>query len=166
MARKVEVADMMACREKRAAMQWDMIRRLGCPVLSFCMNIPGPVKTDPEILAAFREGRSAVCDMLERNSIKILETHEIHEATGDELMLALGSEAGRIKTLMCEIEETNPLGRLFDLDVIGTDGMKLSRGTARTCLICGKPAQECGRARTHTADELFAAVKKLIDAVI
>jgi holo-ACP synthase len=48
------------------------------------------------------------------------------------------------------------------MDVINTDGTKLSRPVYRKCLICGKQAQECARSRTHTVKELQDAVDDLL----
>jgi len=111
-----------------------------------------------------RQGSDAVLLKLEGNHINILETDEVHEKTGDELMLAVDCEAEELKSLMVEIENSHQLGRLFDLDVINTDGSKLSRSSYRTCLICGRQAQDCARSRRHTVDELFAKVKEIIAA--
>ena len=81
----------------------------------------------------------------------------------DELIMALDAPAEDIKTLATEIEESHPLGRLFDMDVIGTDGMKLSRGTYRKCIICGCQAQECARSRKHSVEELQAKIEELLN---
>ena len=72
--------------------------------------------------------------------------------------MALDAPAEDIKTLATEIEESHPLGRLFDMDVIAVDGRKADRSELglgpRPCLICGGPARECARSRTHTVAEL------------
>jgi hypothetical protein len=59
-------------------------------------------------------------------------------------------------------EEADDLGRLFDIDVINTDGSKLSRNTARRCLICDSTVQLCARNRTHTAKELYHRAIQII----
>ena len=50
------------------------------------------------------------------------------------------------------------------MDVIGTDGEKLSRGVYRKCLICGCQAQECARSRKHSVEELQDKIMKMIEA--
>ena len=42
---QVVLTDMLQCRERRAQIQDTFIEQYHCPVISFCMNIPGPVKT-------------------------------------------------------------------------------------------------------------------------
>lgn len=81
----------------------------------------------------------------------------------NELIMALDAPAEDIKTLATEIEESHPLGRLFDMDVIGTDSMKLSRGTYRKCIICGCQAQECARSRKHSVEELQEKIEELLN---
>lgn len=46
----VTIRDMMECREVRAFLQKQYIDEYAAPVISFCMNIPGPVKTNDNIL--------------------------------------------------------------------------------------------------------------------
>ena len=57
-------------------------------------------------------------------------------------MLAVDAAAESLKKQAESIEKEFPEGRLFDIDVIGTDGLKLSRNVPRKCLICGQPAQQ------------------------
>lgn len=40
----VTITDMMNCRDRRVSIQNELISKYDKPVLSFCMNIPGPVK--------------------------------------------------------------------------------------------------------------------------
>ena len=61
------------------------------------------------------------------------------------------------------MKESHPLGRLFDMDVLGPDGRKLSRMRYRKCLICGRQAQECSRSRTHTVREMQDAVDLMLN---
>ena len=72
-------------------------------------------------------------------------------------------ETDTSEDIATEIEESHPRGRLFDMDVIGTDGMKLSRGTYRKCIICGCQAQECARSRKHSVEELQAKIEELLN---
>ena len=162
----VTITDMMNCRDRRVSIQNELIGKYNQPVLSFCMNIPGPVKTNEQIRKAIDEEIEAEYNILKAlsdHNITILHTEEFHEPSGDELIMTLNAPAEDIKTLATEIEESHPLGRLFDMDVIGTDGMKLSRGTYRKCIICGCQAQECARSRKHSVEELQAKIEELLN---
>jgi holo-ACP synthase/triphosphoribosyl-dephospho-CoA synthase len=71
-----------------------------------------------------------------------------------------------LKTLALHIEETHPLGRLFDLDVLDGEG-KITRTALgageRKCLVCGGGAFACGRSRAHRVEELAAAVIHIME---
>jgi holo-ACP synthase/triphosphoribosyl-dephospho-CoA synthase len=66
--------------------------------------------------------------------------------------------AQELKQLAMDLEDTDPIGRLFDMDVLDTDGKKLSReelGKARRkCLLCDRDAAICARSRAHGLDAL------------
>ena len=159
---QVILTDMLQCRERRAQIQDTFIEQYHCPVISFCMNIPGPVKTNEQIRAAFESGKTALLTRLEQSSAEIKNFLEIHEKTGDELFLSIDCPAEKIKDITTEIEETHPIGRLFDMDVIDTDGQKLSRPSYRKCIICGCQAQECARTRKHTVEEMQAEIEEML----
>lgn len=160
----VTINDMLECRERRVRIQESLINTYHQPVLSFCMNIPGPIKTNTQIKAAFLAGKEALLKALSEHRITILDSTVFQDATGDEWIMALNAPAADIKAITTKIEESHPLGRLFDMDVIGLDGMKLSRGTYRKCILCGCQAQECARSRKHSVEELQDKIMKMIDA--
>ena len=60
------------------------------------------------------------------------------------------------------IEESSQLGRLFDIDIIDINFEKLSRKSFRKCLICEEQAQECGRSRKHSVEELQNKVEEIL----
>ncbi len=159
---QVQIMDMADRREARVHEQQYLIDTYHKPVISFCMNIPGPVKTAPEITEVFADGVDEIHKTLAAHSFAVLEEHSIDEITGNEQILCVDADAETIKDLMCKIEEIHPLGRLFDIDVIGVDGMKLSRASYRKCLLCDKQAQDCARARTHTIKEMQDKIEELI----
>ncbi|MDU6345674.1 MAG: citrate lyase holo-[acyl-carrier protein] synthase [Clostridium sp.] len=159
---EVSLEKMLACRERRAAIQARYRSKHLLPVLSFCLNIPGPIKTSPEIQRLFFDGKKEIAAVLQSTDSVILEETEIHEPTGDEWILCVRQDAELLKQRTALIEERHPLGRLFDIDIIGTDGQKLSRGTARKCLICGADVWECARARKHTVEEMQQKIEEML----
>ena len=151
----VVLTDMLDCRERRSCKQEEYRNKYHTTVISFCMNIPGPVKTNPDISKVFQSGVQDILSFLQSSDIKILESPEYNEKTGNELLLAIDStDSKHIKNAMTHIEETHPLGRLFDIDVINPDGIKMSRNTFRKCFICNCQAQECASARKHSVPEM------------
>ena len=115
---EVGIDEILDCREKRVAIQNEMIKKYNKPVISFTMNIPGPIKTNNEIKKAFDIGKKLILEKLKENNIEILEKKELNVNTGNELFISVNSSAEKIKNITVAIEESCELGRLFDIDVI------------------------------------------------
>ncbi len=163
---RVELKDMLAARERRALTQKELLGRYHLPLISFTMNIAGPVKNSGLIRRGFAHGHQLIHEQLMRIKKGVVAEFLFDAPTGSEGYYVLDMDPLFIKRMTCELEDTDSIGRLFDMDVIGTDGMKLDRGligqSGRQCLICGKPAAECARNRTHTVEEL----KERTDAML
>ena len=123
---EVGIDEILNCREKRVVIQNDMIKKYNKPVISFTMNIPGPIKTNNEIKKAFNIGKNLILEKLKENNITILEIQELNENTGNELFISVDSQAEKIKNITVAIEESSELGRLFDIDVIDINFKKIS----------------------------------------
>ena len=159
---EVGINEILDCREKRVAIQNEMIKKYKQPIISFTMNIPGPIKTNNEIKKAFDIGKNLILENLKKNNIEILEKKELNENTGNELFISVNSLAEKIKNITVIIEESCELGRLFDIDVIDINFEKLSRKSFRKCLICEEQAQECGRSRKHSVEELQNKIEEIL----
>ena len=159
---EVGIEEILDCREKRVAIQNKMIKKYNKPVISFTMNIPGPIKVNNKIKKAFDIGKNLILENLKENNIKVLEIQELNENTGNELFISINSLAEKIKNITVAIEESCELGRLFDIDVIDINFEKLSRKSFRKCLICEEQAQECGRSRKHSVKELQDKVEEIL----
>ncbi len=160
----VELPAMLAARENRAQRQAQLRDKFHAPLLSFCLNIPGPVKTTPELRQLFTAAVSEIKKILTGIGVEVLAADEQHADTGDELLLAVDGDAAEMKRRMTDLEETHPLGRLFDIDIIDADGQKLSRPVPRRCLLCQEQAQACASTRRHSVAELTAKIESMLDA--
>lgn len=156
--REVSLTDMLDARETRAARQRELLEEFQSTLVSFTMNIPGPVKNSELILKGYLEGMKLLRMQLEYADIPVLHFEERREFTGNEAFFVVDAPAPTVKRLTCEIEEADSLGRLFDLDVLGPDEAKLDRKDVglgpRTCLVCGGVAAVCASRRAHTVEEL------------
>ncbi len=160
---EISLEQMLARRESRVHEQELLRAKYSGTLISFTMNIPGPVKTNELIRKAFDDGKTLLLGRLEDINAEINHSSEVHEDTGDELLLSVKNiPPETLKDLAVNIETSSPVGRLYDIDVIDTDGKKLSRKDFRKCLICGRQAQECARSRTHTVKEMQEAVMNLL----
>ena len=57
MEREVSLMEVLQAREARVGQQDTLRNKYGVPVISFTMNIAGPVKDSPLIRRAFRAGQ-------------------------------------------------------------------------------------------------------------
>ena len=155
--REVTLTEILDAREMRAFMQKELIEAYKLPLVCFTMNIAGPVKVTPLIERAFNEGVSLLKQV---KNIVFEKTEILH--TGCTYMMVSKTSAEDLKSICTEIEETHPLGRLFDMDVLNTDGLKLERQNQRGCLICQKSGRECSAGRVHSAEELFKKTNEIL----
>lgn len=152
---------MLLARDRRASRQAALLSRYGRPVISFTMNIAGPVKDSPLIRYAFRSGLRK----LEALPCAQLCREVIFEPTGPEALLVYETQDAQLLKAFCiRLESEGEAGRLFDLDVLDANGEKLSRETGRTCLVCGGPVSVCSRSRAHGLEAITARTRTILEA--
>ena len=154
---EITLSEILTAREERVAIQNALLSEYKTPVISFTMNIAGPVKVTALSHRAFLWGMDQLRLGFLQNKMQVKKEFSRNLPTGDEGYFAIDAPAERVKALCVEIEEANSMGRmgrLFDMDVIGLDGKKLERGTERPCIVCGKPGRDCASRRLHSVAEL------------
>ncbi len=166
--------DMLDARERRAARQRALLAGTAsgtdaadASLLSITLSIPGPHKTSEALMRVFSVLRDAAMDAL--GATPVLAREELGGVSGPELLAVVGLPARELKRRMVQIEETHPLGRLADLDVLERTGDTLrsvSRTelglTPRRCLICDGEAKACARSRAHTVREMQERIAEII----
>ena len=154
----VTLEDVLRAHDTRADAQRRLLRTYRLPLVSFTMNIAGPVKSSPLIALAFDTGLEALYDALGQP----MAAEIIRPATGCEALLVYDRPAAELKAACLALETATPVGRLYDLDVLDTDGDKLSRLVQRTCLICGGPVTVCSRSRAHGLDAIVNRTREIL----
>lgn len=166
MDREVTLMEMLETREVRAGRQRELLERYARPVVSFTLNIAGPVKNGPVIRRAFREGLLRLEDALAARGLRPLHQEEVDRPTGCEALWAVDGPARTVKELCAGIEDRDPLGRLFDLDVLDPEGGKWDREALgfppRPCLVCGKAGKGCASRRLHSVEELQEKTREIL----
>lgn len=167
MEREVTLTEMLEAREARVQAQEGLRERYGAPVISFTLNIAGPVKDSPLIRRAFRWGQEQLRAGLRAGRLEALWQGENLAPTGCEGLYAVNGTAREVKALCVSIEDGSPLGRLFDMDVLDIDGRKLDReevgGGPRNCIVCGAPGRGCASRRVHSVEELQTATRRILE---
>ena len=167
MEREVALMEVLEAREARVRQQNIFLEQHGAPVVSFTLNIAGPVKDSPLIRRAFYWGQDQLEAGLRASSLPVLSRNLMLLPTGCTALYAVGGTATEIKTLCTSIEDSSPLGRLFDMDVLDAGGRKLDRaevsGGPRNCIVCGAPGKGCSSRRVHTVEELQGATRRIME---
>lgn len=169
----VSVEDMMLARDERVSVQENFLTRAtacSSPVslLSFSMNIPGEVKQSPLVRQGFLRGKELILHALADRQLPVLDSLELRRKSGDSFLFLVEALPETVKRLTVQLEDSETLARLFDIDVLAADGHKLSREDfdfpPRQCLLCGETAVLCARSRRHSAAELRARCDTLLSA--
>lgn len=159
----ITLQELLDSRDRRAARQGELLSQFpGRVLLCLTVQLPGPEKRNALSLCVARAGVEAV-EMLFNPVFK--ETNDLE--TGFEGFYIVDGQPLEVKKAAVELEDTHPLGRLMDLDVIGPKG-PVGRADIglpeRRCLLCDKPARYCIRAGSHTHQELMAKIKQLVSS--
>ena len=157
---EASLQDILAAREARVRRQEALLQERGGVLLCLTMNIAGPVKNSPLIRAGFHMGHALL-----QGAFSPRYSMSQEEATGCEGYYVLQGNPMEIKRQAVLLEDSTPAGRLFDMDVLTTDG-KIGREQVglppRKCLLCDGDARICGRSRAHSVQALQAETTRLL----
>lgn len=162
----VTLQQVLAARDRRAQLQQQLLAHWQRPLISFTMNIAGPVKHTPLIEEGFRLGLRRLEQQLLRLRFPVLQREVFCKTTGCEAIYAVDAPAEALKSMAMDLEEADALGRLLDLDVLDPQGVTLDRPAERGCLICGAPGRGCARSRTHSVEALQAKTRETLETAL
>lgn len=159
---------LLASRDARHALQLELLQaNRTLTLLCLTVVMPGKIKRNSQSMIVADAALAALKEHF-GGSISHLEVRDLN--TGYEAYLLTPLNLLDAKRIACMIEETHPLGRLFDIDVINHDGVPVSRSAigmpARKCMICGKDARFCMRNHSHTQEELHQHINEMIDKYV
>jgi holo-ACP synthase len=162
----VSLPEILHSRDERAALQRTLISRFQVPLLCLLVNMPGPVKQGETSRLIHGAGCQAILAMLMQNGLPCIYQETRDLKTGPEGYFLIDSDLAQLKALACQLEDSHPWGRLFDLDAIGLDFRPLSREALglerRRCLICGQDGAVCSRSQQHSQAELLQKIEQIV----
>ena len=157
--------DILTTREERVQYQQYLLKKYGKTIVSYKLNIPGPIKYNSLIKEIFDEGLLSFKSKLNDASIGIVDEHIVYKNSGPEYFAVIDIPSLIIKELTAKIEETHALGRIYDFDVLNSKGEHIERQEVgievRKCLLCDRNAIECGRSRNHEVSELIDKIESI-----
>lgn len=157
--------NILIARDRRVEYQAYLLEKFKNTVISYKLNIPGPIKYNSLTRDIFDEGLRNLGEKIKASFIEVIHEKVTYEDTGAEYFGCFNEEADIMKEIAVSIEEEHPLGRLFDFDVLNEYGIQISRQDmgieARKCLLCEKNAFECGRSRKHEIKDLIRKIESM-----
>lgn len=163
----VTLEEMLLARDKRAARQRQALDCYRLPLISLSLVAPGAVKNSPVWQRVAHYAQREIAVLCQQQEWVSVWEHCVDERSGPEWMAAICAPAKVLKRELVALEMRHPLGRLWDIDVIDSDGTPLSRRSlgfpARGCLICPEEAHVCARSRQHTLDLLLDEIAQRVE---
>lgn len=164
----VSLSQVLDARETRAARQRGLLEKYARPIISLTLVIPGEIKDSPGARFLLDTALDTVIQHCHDAKWSVLSCEVIQSASGAEALLVVDASASALKQMMLEQEETHPLGRLWDGDVICPQSGAISRRmlniAPRRCLLCDEAAHACARSRRHALSALIAVMEEKIHA--
>ncbi|MEH6533130.1 MAG: citrate lyase holo-[acyl-carrier protein] synthase [Photobacterium frigidiphilum] len=162
----VNLLDILTNKEARVSRQQEWLKSHSLPLISFSINMPGPVKMNEASKTSFNQGVDAIGEACRENGWSIITRQILQQKTGPEAIFVVDvPSALDLKRSMIRIEHNHPLGRLMDLDVISKDGKTISRKgqmlDSRKCLLCEENAMVCSRSRRHSLPSLLNKIYEM-----
>ena len=171
----VTLNELLASRDSRHAMQQKLLaEHSGKTLVCLTVVMPGSVKRNHQSLVVAH----AAVEQLIRSYELGVRNDELG-VRNDECLIERDLETGyeaylitplpllEAKRIAVQIEDTHPLGRLFDIDIIDKDGVPVSRDRVgsrpRRCLVCDREARYCMRMRWHTQEEIWERINAMVD---
>ena len=156
----INLQQLLESRDRRAAHQKELLEAFpACSLICFTVQLHGSEKRNRNSLIIGAAGLDA---LLNRFGSVLRHAQVKDRETGYEAYLAVNLPPRLVKTLCCEIEDTHPLGRLMDIDVMGVDRAAVGL-SPRRCLLCGNEVRYCMRAKNHTTEELLAKIDEMVN---
>lgn len=128
-AREVTPKELSQAREKREWEQGRMIRKYGCPLVFFTLDVAGTVKTSPQLEQLYRRGIGRIRASLADRGVEPVKDHEFCRSTGYEYYAAVKLDCRALKRMMAEIEDSGEQG-LYRIEVLSADRRRISRAEA------------------------------------
>ncbi|EII7450613.1 citrate lyase holo-[acyl-carrier protein] synthase [Salmonella enterica subsp. enterica serovar Newport] len=163
----VSLEALLRAKDHRAARQADWLTQYHNTVISLTLVTPGEVKDSIRYRNCMGVALQACDQLFWQQGWNVLDRQVQWLSTGSEALWCVDHAASDVKALCMQLEQTHPLGRLWDIDVFcpqqGLIGRKALGGEMRRCLLCDEPAHACARSRRHSPAQVIARVEAVID---
>jgi len=156
----------LAARESRWKRRLSLAENYRKTIVTLTMNIPGSDKTRDIYVSAHERLMESFIEFIREKQIILLHLESRVAADGPECIMVVDLPALEMKELCISFEDSHPLGRLIDTDVMDGKGNCIGRSDLdippRKCLICERSARECIVLKRHPKEEVIRKVESMI----
>ncbi|MEX0631734.1 citrate lyase holo-[acyl-carrier protein] synthase [Serratia ureilytica] len=128
--------------------------------------VPGPVKDSALTRGIFNPGWAALLGLCAEQGWPARRPRRRRSPPAAKGFVALRADAQRAKDRAMQLEVSRPIGRLWDIDVLDTQGRILSRRDIRpagTAPAVRPTGQICARQRRHSSEQLHAEMERMFN---
>ena len=112
----ITLEQLLDSRDRRVQHQIELLRAFpGCSLICLTVQLPGPVKRSADSLLIGGAGLDALLNIF-GSVLRHVQVRDLE--TGYEAYLLVPMPAVELKKRCCQIEDTHPLGRMMDIDVM------------------------------------------------
>lgn len=161
----ITLQQLLESRDERQRLQQQYLsENPGMTLLVATIVMPGPEKRNSLSAIVAKAAMQAIHEEF-GSVIRMEDTRDLQ--TGFEGWFIMDSDSEDAKRRSCSLEDSHPLGRLFDLDVFcsGTAG-PISRTSLnlpeRRCILCNEPARMCMRSGVHSRESVMDRINKMV----
>ncbi len=165
-----QLAKILEAREERTALRLAFSKNKTISI-SLSFNIPGTVKSNPEINKAFKHTVLDLERFLLAGRIFIQKNNRRQriDAAGDFYIAPISNTdftVKEIKSYCEEFEQQHFLGRIIDVDLLDQNGKMISSGKQKKCFICNEAAVRCMKTQKHSQQDLVDFIGNRINAFL
>lgn len=165
---EITLEQLLDAKEQRALRQKQWLAEINSPLLSLTLNIPGAIKNSSAARFLLGQATTEAIHICQNQNWWIQKQENDIQDTGLELLMTIEAPIDILKSAFVILENTHPLGRLWDFDIIDGNGIPVSRKNynqpARKCLLCQEEAHICRRNQKHSLGELIKKIETIIHA--
>lgn len=161
---EISLEQLLTAREERAFLQQECLEKYQQTLLSVTLTAVGGVKKNELLDYIFVRCLEHLSALFKRLNISPTAEFIRPLVTGHEAIFVLPVDAIVLKKACIDLEDSSPLARLWDIDVVAPNGELLSRTalgfSPRSCLCCAENAKLCARSRKHSIEQIVAQMQQ------
>lgn len=159
----------LEAKEYRWSQRVSLAKNSKKTVICITMCTPYSIRTSSNYKYVYDEFIVKFIGFFNKMNIKVVTLENKNTEDGEYTLFICDEDALKIKEATVKAEEGIKGGRLFDIDVMDSEGNQISRSDinlpSRLCLVCNKNAFICIKEKSHSKDEVTDKVIEIVNSL-